>query len=1432
MPGPEVGILRAGGPAPRSRRTSPLARASELAAACLTIAAASLGLAGVPAQAAGGVPTIEAAPNVVVGEADGSVTLPVTLSAASTSTVTVNYATANGTGSAYTACGGTQVYTAKSGTVTFMPGQTTQNVTINLLNCGVSLPSGFYTFFVNLTGPSGASLGDSTTQVDITGDAAASSTPGLFVKNAVVDASVGTVEVPVLLGGPSGAALNQPVTVDYSTANGSATSGTDYSAENGVLTFPAGETAQNISIPITDRTAATRSFSVTLSSASSNATIASGAGTVTIEGNTGTALTNPGISAPPNVVVSEVDGYVDLPITLSAPGINAVSVTYNTANGTGSSYVNCGGVQVYEGTGNQTLTFLPGVTTQVVRVPLLDCASSLGSGFYTFSLNLVSASGGTVVDGTTQVDITGTAPASSTPGLFVKNAAVDASVGTVEVPVLLGGPSGAALNQPVTVGYSTANGSATAGTDYSAENGTLTYPAGVTAENISIPITDRSAATRSFSVTLSSASSNATIANGTGTVTIEGNTGTALTNPGISAPPNVVVSEADGYVDLPITLSAPGINAVSVTYSTGNGTGVGYVNCGNSQIYENESGSVTFPAGVTTEVVRVPLLNCGISLSTGFYTFFLNLSAVSGATLLDGTTQVDVTGTASAALTPGLFVKNAVVDASVGTVEVPVLLGGPAGSALASPATVDYSTANGSAKAGTDYSTENGTLTFPAGVTAENISVPITDRSAATRSFSVTLSSASSNATIASSTGTVTIEGNKGTAQTSPDISAPPNVVVSAADGYVDLPIMLSSPGINPVSVTYGTGNGTGVGYVNCGNSQIYENVNGSLTFPAGVTTEVVRVPLLNCGTSLSTGFYTFFLNLSGVSGATLVDGSTQVDITGDAPGGATSGLFVKNAVVDASVGTVEVPVLLGGPSGSAQGLPVTVTYATANGSAKSGTDYTATNGTLTFPAGVTAENISVPVTDRSAATRSFSVTLSSASSNAKIASGTGTVTIEGNKGTAQTSPDISAPPNVVVSAADGYVDLPITLSSPGINAVSVTYNTSNGTGVSYASCGGSQIYEGSNNQTVIFPAGVTTQVVRVPLLNCGTSLSTGFYTFFFNLVGSSGGTVVAGNTQVDVTGNAPGGSTSGLSIKKAVVDASVGTVEVPVLLGGPSGSAQGLPVTVKYTTVDGTAKSGTDYTATKGTLTFPAGVTAENISIPITDRSAATRSFSVTLSSASSNATIVAGTGTVTIEANNGSAQTNPNISASPNVAVSAADGYVDLPVTLSAPGVNAVTLNYTTANGSGVGYANCGGNQIYEPVSGSLTFPVGITTQVVRVPLLNCPQTQNLTFTLNLSGASHGTITDSTTTVTVGDFPTITTFTPSAGPVGTKVKITGSNLQGATSVKFNGKAATIKKDSATKLKVVVPAGATSGPITITTPVGSVTSSGDFTVN
>jgi hypothetical protein len=77
----------------------------------------------------------------------------------------------------------------------------------------------------------------------------------------------------------------------------------------------------------------------------------------------------------------------------------------------------------------------------------------------------------------------------------------------------------------------------------------------------------------------------------------------------------------------------------------------------------------------------------------------------------------------------------------------------------------------------------------------------------------------------------------------------------------------------------------------------------------------------------------------------------------------------------------------------------------------------------------------------------------------------------------------------------------------------------------------------------------------------------------------------------------------------------------------------------------------------------------------------------------------------------------------------------------------------------------------------------------------------------------------------------PTITRFSPTSGPLGTRVTISGTGLAGATSVRFNGKAATIAANTATSLRAKVPAGAGTGRIRVTTPGGTATSAASFRV-
>jgi hypothetical protein len=95
----------------------------------------------------------------------------------------------------------------------------------------------------------------------------------------------------------------------------------------------------------------------------------------------------------------------------------------------------------------------------------------------------------------------------------------------------------------------------------------------------------------------------------------------------------------------------------------------------------------------------------------------------------------------------------------------------------------------------------------------------------------------------------------------------------------------------------------------------------------------------------------------------------------------------------------------------------------------------------------------------------------------------------------------------------------------------------------------------------------------------------------------------------------------------------------------------------------------------------------------------------------------------------------------------------------------------------------------------------------------------------------APTGTATSATSFV-VGIPPTITSFTPTTGPVGTVVTITGTNFTLASAVAFNGtNAPTFTLNSATQITATVPAGATTGPISVTTPVGTGVSATSFTV-
>jgi hypothetical protein len=151
---------------------------------------------------------------------------------------------------------------------------------------------------------------------------------------------------------------------------------------------------------------------------------------------------------------------------------------------------------------------------------------------------------------------------------------------------------------------------------------------------------------------------------------------------------------------------------------------------------------------------------------------------------------------------------------------------------------------------------------------------------------------------------------------------------------------------------------------------------------------------------------------------------------------------------------------------------------------------------------------------------------------------------------------------------------------------------------------------------------------------------------------------------------------------------------------------------------------------------------------------------------------------------------------------------GPVGTSVTITGTAFTGATS--VTFNGAVASYVVNSDTQITATVpSGASTGPIAVTT-----------------------GGGTATTNPSVFTVTASPAPSISSFSPTSGPAGTSVTITGSALTGATSVTFNGTAASYTVNSDTQITATVPSGATSGPIAVTTPGGTVdTGASIFTV-
>ena len=506
----------------------PTAQSTEAFSLALT-GAANAGLAAATAAATILPDTPE--PSLSVADASGvedpsgtsTLTFTVTLSAASTRAVTVDYATADGTAVAG------QEYDAATGTITIPAGQTTATVPVTILAVGGFEPD--ETFTLNLSDPTDATLATPTATGTILNDDTASAT--LSVASATVTVgTAGTATLPFTV--TLSAAQASAVTVDYATANGTATAGTDYTATAGTLTIAAGQTTGTIDVPVAGPAVtaeSSKTLTVTLSSPTGAALATTTAtGTIVDDDIAGTTL--PSVSVAPAAVTasSSATTLLAYTVTLSSAATSAVTVTYATANGTataGTDYAAVVGV----------LTIPAGSTTGTVDVTVDAETSATAATAKTLTLTLTSPDGATLgtaaATGTINIPAAGTATTLPTVGVAATSVTASSTATTTLVFTV---SLSAAQTSAATVRYATSNGTATAGTDYVAAAGTLTIAAGQTTATVSVTVdaeaSAAAAATKTLTLTLS-APTNATLgaAAATGTINIAaaGSTGTGST---------------------------------------------------------------------------------------------------------------------------------------------------------------------------------------------------------------------------------------------------------------------------------------------------------------------------------------------------------------------------------------------------------------------------------------------------------------------------------------------------------------------------------------------------------------------------------------------------------------------------------------------------------------------------------------------------------------------------------------------------------------------------------------------------------------------------------------------------------------------------------------------------------------------------------------
>jgi CSLREA domain-containing protein len=490
--------------------------------------------------------------------------------------------------------------------------------------------------------------------------------------------------------------------------------------------------------------------------------------------------------------------------------------------------------------------------------------------------------------------------------------------------------------------------------------------------------------------------------------------------------------------------------------------------------------------------------------------------------------------------------------------------------------TVDYATADGSAKAGTDYTAQSGTFVFADGEVSQTLTIPIQADTLAQvdESFSVVLSNPSGVSLGSVPEAVVTIADSDAAGQVAFSSSA-----LTTLESFPLSFILVTRTGGSRgrITVDYRVTGGTATPEVGSDSTNFdYEDFFGTLVFEDGQTTANLPVQIFDdFPNPVYEGPETIAVTLGNPTGGAKLGAVTNSVLTitdDDDLAGGFGDVQLGNAIEGS--GPVEIEVFRTGLTTTTE----SVDYATLDGTAAAGVNYEAVMGTLTFKPGELEKFIEVPILDdmRVGDPGTFQVVLSNPTGGAILDAGRDQVNVQ--------IEDSDSPGRFVVVASEfhengGNALIEVDRLGGSRGAVQVDYATSDGTataGADYTAASG----------TLTFKEGETSKIISVPILP--DNLVEGDETFFVALSNPTGGaTIDAANPAVETIYETPG--LFQLSAANYVVAESNAGFTVTVIftaLPEPSGRSPGT-TTVDFSTHDGTATAGADYTAVSGKLTF-----------------------------------------------------------------------------------------------------------------------------------------------------------------------------------------------------------------------------------------------------